>query len=367
MKVLFLTQFSSLGGSSRIQVIQFLPILQERGVECTHKEMYPDSFYRIQMRIKKINKLNKKFNLIINLAWVFLKKIWFSLSAFRYDVVVIQKDTFPVTLFAILRFINPKIVYEIDDTIFEINPFLNQGKIEEVLLKYQAKLCKNMMKKSAWVIAENDYLANEAKKHNSHVSVLSAPIDNRIYIPKEKKEVDVVTIGWMGSPSTTYMLEDISEVFKELYGLNKNFRLKVVGASSDFNIEGIDLIKKDWSESEQLSDLQSFDIGLMPLDDSPFQRGRLGYKMIQYMSVGVPVVASNVGLNPTVVRNGQNGFLVDNKQMWKDRLLQLIEDKDLREEMGKTGLLDVEKNFSLQSKANIYLGVFENVSNTGKI
>lgn len=355
MKVLILTQFSSLGGSSRIQVLQFLPLFKEAKIDFMAKTFYSDSFYQIQMGVTPKNRALSKANLFIGLVLSNFKKILFAAMAWRYDVILIQKEVFPKLIFGIMRLLNPRVIYEIDDTIFEINPFNDRGKLEHLMLAYQAGLCLNMMKQAALVIAENEYLATEAKKHNSRVMVLSAPIDTEKYFPgRTSADGSRIIIGWMGSPSTTYMLEDIKPVFERLEVLGLKFRLKVVGARSDFSVPGIDLVKKSWSETEQLSDLQSFDIGLMPLDDSPFNRGRLGYKMIQYMSVGIPVVASNVGLNRTVIENNINGFLVDGLDEWVEKLTILIENQNVRHRLGSGGRDMAINKFSLVSKFKIF-------------
>lgn len=363
MKILILTQFSSLGGSSRIQVLQFLPLFKAARIDFTAKAFYSDSFYRTQMGVIPKSKLCSKLNLIFGLILANVRKVLLILISWRYDAILIQKEVFPKWVFFLLLLVNSRVIYEIDDTIFEINPFNDRGKFEHLMLTYQAGLCLNMMKRAALVIAENEYLAAEAKKHNSRIMVLSAPIDTEKYFPSQSKTSDSqIVIGWMGSPSTTYMLETIKPVFQKLKVRGLKFKLKVVGAKADFFVSGIDLIKKNWSETEQLSDLQSFDIGLMPLDDSAFNRGRLGYKMIQYMSVGIPTVASNIGLNRTVIKNNVNGFLVNGMDEWVEKLATLIEHRETRLRLGEGGRNLAVTNFSLTSKFRIFQEAFEVVS-----
>ncbi|TSC67988.1 MAG: glycosyl transferase, group 1 [Parcubacteria group bacterium Gr01-1014_72] len=356
MKVLFLTQFGEKGGSSRIQVIQFLSRLRAGGFTCIHNAIYHDLFYDVHMGLRILPVLRKKLNLIYHLLWALIRRCYFTLTAWRYDVIIIQKDTFPLLLYTLLTTINRRVIYEIDDTIFEINPFHNDSKLNLLLLKYQAYLCKKMMQGAVLVVAENEYLANEARRHNKHVMVLSAPIDVKAMYPRtgERTGSGPVTIGWIGSPSTTYMLEEILSVFQELAKRVGGWRLKTVGARGDFKADGVPLITKPWRLEEQLADLQSFDIGIMPLDDSPFNRGRLGYKMIQYMAVGIPTVAENRGLNKTVIVNGENGFLVSGVSEWVSRLKELIEDASLRARLGKGGRRMAENRFSLERLTEVW-------------
>ncbi len=360
MKVLFLTQFGWMGGSSRIQVLQFLPLLQKEGIEAVSRPIYNDWFYKIQMGLTDVPHLFRKVTLVVFLVWALLKKIYYTLTAWRFAAVVVQKETFPASLFFVLRSTSRKLIYEIDDTIFEINPFLKRGALELILLKYQARLCKAMMKRAEIVVAENEYLANEARKHNNNVYVLSAPIDTEKFHPLPKKETATeCVVGWIGSPSTTYMLEEIKSVFKRLGEKNSSIILKTVGARKDFSIEKMKLVAKNWSSAEELEDLNSFDIGIMPLNDDPFNRGRLGYKMIQYMAVGVPVIAADVGLNRTVVNSGQNGYLVKNEDEWVEKIEHLATHPDVRRVMGLQARKDALDQYSLTSKVKVYLDVLK--------
>jgi glycosyltransferase involved in cell wall biosynthesis len=111
----------------------------------------------------------------------------------------------------------------------------------------------------------------------------------------------------------------------------------------------------------EIQDLQSFDIGIMPLDDSPFNRGRLGYKMIQYMAVGIPTVAEDIGLNRTVVRDGENGLLVSGVEGWVVSLRRLLEDAPLRQTLGQSARRTAKQEFSLEEKVRIWERVLEEV------
>lgn len=364
MKILVLTQFSELGGSSRIQVIQFLPFLEKAGINCAWKHFYSDKFYKIQNGIVPISRLRKKVNFFCHLFLVMLKKIFYVFSAGNYDLVLIQREVFPKTLYWLLRKINPRVIYEIEDTIYEINPFWKRGFIHDFALLYQARLCLNMMKGAALVIAENEYLAEEAQKHNSRISLITAPINTEIFKPALKQDVlekRAVTLGWMGSPSTTPLLKSLGPVFAELGKRFPHVQLKTVGAALDFLVSGITLVKKEWRLEEEFSDLWSFDIGLMPLDDTPFNRGRLGYKMIQYMSIGIPVVAQDIGLNRAVIKNGENGFLVSTPEEWVEKLSLLIRDRGLGEKLGAGGRKMAEEIFSLEKQSKVYIEVIRKV------
>lgn len=353
MKVLCITQFSEIGGTSRLHALQFFPHLErDYGMRIRKIYMYSDDFFRVQMDLAGADKRQKFFSLARGLAAGFLKKICIAFLAARYDVVFIQRETFPVLLYRILRMANPRVVYQLEDAIYEISPFLDKSRARRMLLRYQAHLCRRMMRGARVVIAENDGIAREARKHNPRVAVISAPIDSERFRPATHAyQVGAITIGWIGSPATTRLIATIDPVFEALgkkYG--DRIRLKTVGAARDYTAPRIAMEKKDWSFETEVADLQSFDIGIMPLEDTPFEKGRLGGKMIFYMMTGVPFVASDASLNRGAADDGVHGFFVSTHQQWVEKLSLLIEDAALRSRMGAQGRLRAEERFSLKSK-----------------
>lgn len=356
MRILVITQFSVLGGSSRIQVIQFFPFFTRAGISYAHHAVYTDRFFRIQNGLIKKSSLAKKINFAAGMLAGFVKKAGYVFAAGRYDAVLIQREVFPRSWYWLMRKMNPRIIYEIEDTIFEINEFWRRGRLHETALRYQARMCRNMMRYAAEVIAENEYLAAEARKHHSRVSLLTAPINTDIFVPLPSQAAREslrrgTTIGWIGSPGTSYLLKTIAPALAAVCQRHPDVSVKIVGAASDFVLPGVRTEQCDWDAGRERADLQSFDIGLMPLDDAPFNRGRLGYKMIQYMAVGIPVVASDIGLNKTVIRNGENGFLAGSNEEWNERLLLLITSPDLRRRLGAAGRHMAEERFSLARQA----------------
>ncbi|MBI2053682.1 MAG: glycosyltransferase [Candidatus Sungbacteria bacterium] len=354
MRVLCVTQFSEIGGTSRLHALQFFPHLErDYGMQISKVAIYSDRFFRMQMDLAGAGRKQKFFELAKGLLLGFFKKVILAFRAARYDVVFIQRETFPVFLYRILRVMNPHVAYQLEDAIYEISPFLG-GKsfLHRLLLRYQAHLCRRMMRGAAVVIAENEGIATEARKHNTRVVIISAPIDSDRFRPiSHAYGVGPVTIGWIGSPATTRLLATIDPVFSALgakYGAR--VRLKTVGAARDYTAPGIAMEKKDWSFDTEVADLQSFDIGIMPLEDTPFEKGRLGGKMIFYMMTGVPFVASDAPLNRGAADDGVHGFFVSTHEQWVEKLSLLIEDAALRSRMGGQGRLRAKERFSLKSK-----------------
>ena len=366
MKVLFLTLFSEIGGSSRTRVFQFLPFLKQAGIKTDVRIIYQDKFFKIQGGFIKTNKAIKEIHFLSYLIWSLFKRMYFILSAQRYDIVFIQKDVFPRSLYWLLRKINPHIVYDFDDAIYETNPFLNRNLLNYWILRYQSRMFQNMVQGATWVIAYTEGLAQEAKKYNKNVSVISAPIDTDFFCPSPRighNSYSMITLGWIGSPSSSPSLKSIEPMFAELAKRHPNVQLKIVGTGPDFSLSGIKVIKKDWLLIDERADIQSFDIGLMPLDNTPRNKSHFGYKIIQYMSVGIPVVASDMGLNKAVIQNGVNGFLVDDLHGWIEKLSLLITDSSLRHVLGENGRKLVEEKFSLKRQANVMIEILKRIYN----
>ncbi|GHE76999.1 hypothetical protein GCM10019059_40240 [Camelimonas fluminis] len=205
-----------------------------------------------------------------------------------------------------------------------------------------------VMARSALVMAGNPYLADRAHKAGATwVEIVPTVVDADAYDTSPRREVDGrPRIGWIGSPSTwtQYMLPMLPMLsnLAERYGA----ALRVVGAGPRAEGNGIENLP--WSEEGESGLIQSMDIGLMPLDDSPWSRGKCGYKIIQYMACGLPVVASPVGVNAEIVEDGVTGFLATTETEWGTAIGRLLSDPDLRHRMGMAGRRRMEEHYSLQ-------------------
>jgi glycosyltransferase involved in cell wall biosynthesis len=220
------------------------------------------------------------------------------------------------------------------------------------------------MKMSAGVIAGNQYILNYAQNAGAK-NILKLPtvidLDKYASIPPIYKKNKNFTIGWIGSPSTTKYLEIIKEPLAEL-GLKIPILLYLVGAdiNYDISIDNIEIVSIPWSEQNEQEALKVFDVGIMPLYDNPWEKGKCAFKLIQYMASFLPVVASDVGMNSEIINNYNNGFVAKNSGDWFNFFYMVYSRPKLRVEMGLKGRDIVEKNFTIQSK----LSEFENfVSN----
>ncbi len=247
-------------------------------------------------------------------------------------------------------------VFDYDDAIFESYQSPSNGYLS--YLKFPAKTGE-ICKISAHIMAGNQYLADYAKQFNDKVSIIPTTIDTEKYQVVEKEDSEKVTIGWSGSFSTVQHLDTIREILQELAGQEK-FRLQVIGTPS-YEISGVDVKALKWQSETEVEDLRKIDIGVMPLPDDQWSKGKCGLKALQYMALGIPTICSSVGVNSTIIRDGENGFLADSKKEWIEKLKKLLNSAELRKKIGLAGRETVEKSYSAISQAPRVFEVFESV------
>jgi glycosyltransferase involved in cell wall biosynthesis len=327
MKVAFLIHSLEVN-SCRYRVLQYLPYLRNQGVGASVH------FYkrRWQEKLKFYNTLG------------------------QYDMLYIHRKLFSPMEFWYLHRKAPKIIYDFDDALM----YRSSGSKSPYSLSRRMKFAY-MMKRVDFVIAGNQFLKSEVLPYNSNVSVIPTSIDLSRYTVKNNilKE-SPFTIGWLGSSSTLKYLRNLMPTLENLYQRFPNFQLKIV-CDQFLDNPQVPVIKKRWSPDEEEADLKSFDIGLMPLSTDLWSQGKCGLKIIQYFSVGVPVVCTPVGINRDIVEDGVNGFWAQNGDQWEDRLLKLIREEGLRKEMGFKGRKKVEEGYSLEVNAPQILDVFKKV------
>ena len=205
------------------------------------------------------------------------------------------------------------------------------------------------------VMAGNDTLAEYARRFASRVSVVPTTIDTDLYVPPPAKREVGMVIGWSGSYSTGPYLDLLRVVLPRL-ARRFRFRFVTIGAR-EFRVEGVNVEVRPWRRETELVDLGQFDIGVMPLPDAVWERGKCGLKALQYMALSIPAVVSPVGVNRSIIAHGQNGLLADTEEDWERALGQLLGDESLRRRLGQAGRLTVERDFSARAHAPRVAGI----------
>jgi glycosyltransferase involved in cell wall biosynthesis len=276
----------------------------------------------------------------------------------NYDVVCIQRRLLSPLEFFWVRRKSKKILFDIDDAIMYRSSSSPQSHSFSRRIKFRW-----MVRGSDIVTAGNQFLRAEVLKVDPGKEVFLIPtsIDTRLY-PKKKGNADhrEIILGWIGTKGNLKYLKRLEPVFNILSQRFSDVKLKIV--SDDFyHSPSISVIKKTWRLEDENEDLVSFDIGLMPLNDDLWSRGKCGLKIIQYLSVGVPVVCTPVGINSDIVTDGENGFWARDDQEWLDRLTRLIQDKELRRRMGAKGIETVEQGYSLSVASEKFYKILQNL------
>jgi len=253
---------------------------------------------------------------------------------------------------------NPNVIYDIDDVIFMKNNSIANRPID--IIKGRNKPFF-LMKNAMHVITCTPYLTEIASVYNKNVTDISSTINTTTYQPVNAYQNDhKLIVGWSGSHSTAQYLYLLKDVLLELHK-RKPFKLLVMGDST-FKIDGLDMEAIDWSVEFEIPTLQKFDIGLYPLPlDTNWVLGKSGLKALQYMAVGIPVIATAIGANYRVIDDGKTGFLVKTSDEWINKLEYLIDNPELRKTMGQSGRTKVEKYYSLNVTAPVYLNILKSV------
>jgi len=352
MRILFLVPYPAEGASNRYRVEQYFPYLKREGIKYSLCPFWSRSAY------KSLYKNGHYFRKIFFFIWGTFARIFQIMGIAGYDVVFIHREAYPIggaffeTVISILK---KPIIFDFDDAIFLpassrpnnfIERFKNPGKVASII------------KRSKYVISGNSFLADFALRYNRSVVVIPTPIDTDKYSPGTRDTADRIIVGWIGSATTLDFLEPMSDTFARLTKEFSGIKFKIVGG--DFSINGLyNIISKPWSQDEEIEDLKGFDIGIMPMPDNDWTRGKCGFKAILYMSMGIPCVCSSVGMNNEIITDGINGFLADREEEWMEKLSCLIRDAELRKRLGDAGRKTVMEKYSLKANAPKYIDIIK--------
>ncbi|MBI5180518.1 MAG: glycosyltransferase family 4 protein [Nitrospirae bacterium] len=354
MKLLYLSKYSSIGPSSRYRIYQYLPYLAEYGIDVDVRPLLKDRYFGI---IKVENFIVKNLLKMFYAAYRYIIRFFDVLDSKKYDLVVVEHQAFPYLPFSldyIMKILNKNIILEFDDAIYLTHP----------------KKMPKLIKVSKAVIVGNDFLKEYAVKYNKNVKVVPTVIDMRRYPPplnplpqgegrfgqenqnkaipsplvgEGKGEGDRIIICWIGLAYNIDYLKQLTDVFRKL---SDKIFLKII-SNKGIEIEGVNIIFKKWSIETEVEEIQGSHIGIMPLNDDEWSRGKCGLKILQYMAAGIPSVASPVGVNKEIISDGVNGFLASSEDEWYEKLLKLCDDPELRKRMGNAGRKTVEDKYSI--------------------
>ena len=349
ISVLVLSRYERDGASSRIRVLQFLPWCSRHGIEFTVSPLLPGRY------IADLYHTGKRNYLAICRAY--LRRLLLLMRLTKYDVVWIEKEIWPfVPAWVEKIFYNnwSRIILDYDDAVFLNYKNHRYGIVRWIL----GKKIDNIILSADIVTAGNAYLQDYAVRCGAHdARFLPSVVDIEKYSVTTDAPHDTFRIGWIGSPVTAKYLESMSDMLKML-AAEHSITLVAIGLD-DFNIPGVEVKSVKWSEASEAEELQGLDIGIMPLFKTEWEQGKCGYKLIQYMACGLPVVATRIGANTAIVEQGGEGFLVDNDREWISAIKQLIENRNLYKDISVSARKKVEESYSIQCQQELFLSLFQ--------
>jgi glycosyltransferase involved in cell wall biosynthesis len=279
----------------------------------------------------------------------------------KFDIVFIQREALLLgsSYFEKQFCKRSKVVFDFDDSIWLLDTSPGNKKFE--FLKNPDKTKINIQHAHK-VIAGNSFLANYALQFNANTVVIPTTIDTDFHKPVlDSARTDKVVIGWSGSISTIKHFEMAVPVLKELQvKYPGKLEIHVIG-QGNYSHPDLTIVSKNWSSETEVENLNHFDIGIMPLPNDEWVKGKCGLKGLSYMACGVATVMSNVGVNPEIIEQGRNGFLAASHEDWINYLSQLIESKGLREQLGAAGRKTVVEKYSVAANKEPYLEVLNSL------
>jgi len=345
VNVLFLTQTSALGPSSRYRVYQLLPLLQQLGIESVVSPAIDDALYR-QLYLDS----NGRGSRVAALTTAWRKRRADLRRMEQFDAVFVQKGVFPGLYAGFERAIASRkpMVFDFDDAIWL--PRVGGSKLLRLLHRESA--VQNIMRRAAAVIAGNDFLAEYATRFNQNVTVILSSINVAAY---RRTDNNSNVVGWIGSRTTLAYLKPLAPVFKQL-----GVKPRVIASGDPSQLE-FEIEFRPWRLETEMEELAQIGIGIAPLPDTEWERGKCGVKILQYMACGIPVVASPVGVQSRFVQHGVTGFLAGNAAEWAEHVRELIDNLELRKKMGTAAREVAAREYGVANAAQKVASVLKSV------
>lgn len=335
-KGLILTKYGSRAASTRQRFGQMQPYLDAQGMETEIAPLLDDDYLD-----RLFDKGTRNFARVIK---AYGRRLWGLLKKRDFDFLVVHCELFPYLpgwLEAVFFQRGKPVIFDFDDAIFH----QYDSSRSRVVDFFIGNKLAPVLKQATLAVCGNAYLEQYARRYCAHTAIVPTTVDTDVYVPADSHSAPV-TVGWMGSPSTWRYVAPVMPVLQDLVDRGL-VQVLVVGSGQPARCAG-GFEFRDWSQAREVADIQSMDIGIMPVPDEPWARGKCGYKLIQYMGCGRPVVASPVGVNREIVQTGVNGWLAESPQAWRGALEDLAAAPGRRETMGRAGRARVEAHYSLQ-------------------
>lgn len=356
LKVLFLLPYPlGRAPSQRFRVEMLLPLLGVLHVEYALRPFINSKTWDI------LYKGGSVFSKVSGIVGGFFKRLFTILfEAPRYNCIFIHREAAPlgppVFEWYLAKVLKKRIIYDFDDAIWIPNTSVENRLV--TLFKAPGKV-RLICKWSAVISVGNQYLCDFARR-NSAARVVKMPtvVDTTNRYTRAKQHIPgPVTIGWTGSHSTLKYLDRIVPVLRELRKITDFNFLVIADKKPDLDLSG--WLFLPWNAETEIGDLGKIDIGLMPLEQDDWAEGKCGFKLIQYLALGIPALASPIGINSHIIEEGISGFLCEDNEQWLAGLKQLVHDAGLRQRFGEKGRNKIVEEYSIEGNKDRFLSLFD--------
>lgn len=328
MDVTYFAKYSSIGPSSRYRAYQFQDPFAKEGINLRIQPLFDNAYFEF---LRDDSTLSQKVRKSMYVAARFNERRK-ALRTKRANLTIIEQQLFPYLPFVIEKQILPDhFLLEMDDAIYLMHP----NKMPRLIAQAMG------------ILVGNEFLAEYARVHNGNVHVIPTVLNTDLFRPGKKSSSGKIRIGWSGLEYNFKYLRFLQPVFHKLLS-SHSIEIVILSGSSPQDLEFPFRFEK-WDPVREVDQMQEFDIGVMPLEMDEWSRGKCGMKLLQYMSLGIPAVATPVGVNSTIIQEGKNGCTALSVAEWTEKLSQLVTDTDLRSRLGKAARATVVESYSVQA------------------
>lgn len=332
-------KYGDRAASTRQRMLQYLPHLRRQGIDV---EVLPLLDNQHLLRVAEARRASP-----MAIGAAYARRIDQILRGSRADVTWVHCELFPYLPGIFERLVSVsggRVVYDFDDAIFHMYDQHPSAAVRSIL----GRKLEPLLRRAAACSCGNEYLRAYAADYCSDCRIFPTVVDTDVYVPA-RRSAEQIVVGWIGSPSTwPYVTPYLPTLLAA--AARHGAVIRAVGAGpSAVTRKGIEAI--DWSEEREIAEVQAMDIGIMPVPDEPWARGKSGYKLIQYGACALPVVASPIGVNQDIVVHGVTGFLARTPAEWGEQLSTLLADHALRARMGAAGRERIDRLYSLRVHA----------------
>ncbi len=348
MKILFFTKYNELGPSSRYRVYQYLNSYEKAGIQVAVAPLFGPHFFT-----------NNKVQKTVYTLYYYLRRAFKLFQIYKYDLIYIEYELFtyfPAVFENLLKLLKIKYIVDYDDAIFH-----NYNASNNFFIKlFLHNKIDHVINNANYVVSGSPYLTTYISRLNTNVIEIPTSIPKEVYTQKpESKTNTIFTIGWIGSRATSFNVIKLIPAFEELSKKLK-FQLNLIGFDANeqrkFAHLNVNFIK--WDSKTEIEEIHKFDLGIMPLENTPFNQGKCGFKLVQYMGCSLPTIATPLEANVKINRSKKNLHAITIED-WVNAFEKVYHNQDYFREVGKENYVDYTKYYTVEGNSEAYIAVFK--------